>query len=204
MRNVICYVDGFNLYHGVRSKGWRKYYWLDLWKLAEHYLLQNQELKELVYCTAAVKKNPPSRKRQRAYIDALCVFRPNTKVIYGHYLAKDVRCVRCGYTYLHHEEKMTDVNIANQLLLDAMDGRFDTALLISGDSDLVPPIRTIRNRFPEKRIITVCPPNRVSKYLKNASHGFRTICETDLRQAQLPENVTVGKKGLLIRPSPWV
>ena len=29
--NVICDIDGFNLYHGLRSKGWKKYYWLDLW-----------------------------------------------------------------------------------------------------------------------------------------------------------------------------
>lgn len=27
--NAICYIDGFNLYHGLRSKGWRKYYWLE-------------------------------------------------------------------------------------------------------------------------------------------------------------------------------
>lgn len=25
-----CYIDGFNLFFGLRSKGWRKYYWLDL------------------------------------------------------------------------------------------------------------------------------------------------------------------------------
>ena len=55
--------------------------------------------------------------------------------------------------YIRHEEKMADVNIANQLLLDAMEGKFDSAFLISGDSDLVPPIRTIKTRFPDKKII---------------------------------------------------
>ena len=34
MSRVILYVDGFNLYFGLRSKGWRKYYWLDLVHLA--------------------------------------------------------------------------------------------------------------------------------------------------------------------------
>ena len=29
-RRVAVYVDGFNLYYGLRSKGWRRYYWLDL------------------------------------------------------------------------------------------------------------------------------------------------------------------------------
>jgi len=153
MQKVVCYVDGFNVYHGLRSKHWRKYYWLDLWKLAERFLLPSQELKELVYCTAAVKKNPPARKRQRAYIDALTAFRPEINVLYGHCLAKEVRCRKCGHMYIRHEEKMADVNIANQLLLDAMEGKFDSAFLISGDSDLVPPIRTIKTRFPDKKII---------------------------------------------------
>ena len=27
---VIVYIDGFNLYFGLRSKGWKKYYWLNL------------------------------------------------------------------------------------------------------------------------------------------------------------------------------
>ncbi|MBP7766428.1 MAG: hypothetical protein KA113_14680, partial [Syntrophaceae bacterium] len=27
---VIAYIDGFNLYFGLKSKGWRRYYWLNL------------------------------------------------------------------------------------------------------------------------------------------------------------------------------
>ena len=34
MSRVVAYVDGFNLYFGLRSKGWKKYYWLDLCALA--------------------------------------------------------------------------------------------------------------------------------------------------------------------------
>ena len=37
-------IDGFNLYHGLRSKGWKKYYWLDLWALAERFLRPGQTL----------------------------------------------------------------------------------------------------------------------------------------------------------------
>ena len=28
MERVISYIDGFNLYFGLRSKGWRRFYWL--------------------------------------------------------------------------------------------------------------------------------------------------------------------------------
>ena len=30
MERVNAYIDGFNLYFGLKSKGWRRYYWLDL------------------------------------------------------------------------------------------------------------------------------------------------------------------------------
>lgn len=57
---------------------------------------------------------------------------------------------------------MTDVQIATQLLADAFQDAFDTALLISGDSDLVPPVAMLRRLFPTKRVVVCCPPARRS------------------------------------------
>ena len=34
MERVSVYVDGFNLYYGLRARGWRRYYWLDLRSMA--------------------------------------------------------------------------------------------------------------------------------------------------------------------------
>jgi len=102
--NAICYIDGFNLYHGLRSRGWKKYYWLDLWALAERYLQPGQTLVEAAYCTAKVKDDPPALQRQLTYIDALQKVRPGLKVVYGHYLAKEMRCFQCGGTYIRRGE----------------------------------------------------------------------------------------------------
>jgi hypothetical protein len=41
---IICYIDGFNLYFGLREKGWKKYYWLDLKRLTEKLLKPRQSL----------------------------------------------------------------------------------------------------------------------------------------------------------------
>jgi len=43
------------LYHGLRNREWRKYYWLDLWALAERFLKPGQKLVKVVYGTAWVK-----------------------------------------------------------------------------------------------------------------------------------------------------
>jgi len=36
VEKVVCYIDGFNLYYGLREKGWKKYYWLNLRHLVEN------------------------------------------------------------------------------------------------------------------------------------------------------------------------
>ena len=201
--NVIAYIDGFNLYHGLRSRGWRKYYWLDLWALSERFLLEGQRLVEVVYCTAKVKGDEPALRRQLTFIDALKAMRPALKVVYGHYLAKQMTCHACGHAYTRHEEKMTDVNIACHLLTDAMDDRFDVALLVSGDSDLVPPVRISRQRWPRKKVIAVFPPNRKSDALRRMVHGQKWIAEADLRQSLLPRQVRVPSGKTLTRPQEW-
>jgi len=202
--NVICYIDGFNLYHGLRSKGWRKHYWLDLWALAERFLLKGQTLAEVVYCTTLIKNDPPGQQRQLNFIDALKAHRPGIKVVYGHYLAKEMKCFGCGKTYTRHEEKMTDVNIACHMLTDAMDNRFDVALVLSGDSDLVPPVRTVRQRWPQKRVIAVFPPGRYSDALKKACHGHTWVGEGKLKQSLLPDPVPLAAGRVAKRPPGWV
>ncbi|MCS6861184.1 MAG: hypothetical protein NZT92_12780 [Abditibacteriales bacterium] len=52
MERVIAYVDGFNLYFGLRSRGWRRYYWLNLQALALNLLKPSQQLVFTKYFTA--------------------------------------------------------------------------------------------------------------------------------------------------------
>jgi len=54
MHQVIAYVDGFNLYYGMKEKGWRRYYWLNLELLIRNLLLNNQHLRMVKYFTALV------------------------------------------------------------------------------------------------------------------------------------------------------
>lgn len=98
---------------------------------------------------------------------------------------------------------MTDVNIAVRLLADALDDAFDTAMLVTADSDLVPPVREIRARFPYKRIIVANPPNRHSALLAGEAHACFTIGRKKLQDSQLPDRVTKPDGFVLSRPSTW-
>jgi len=38
MQRVIAYVDGYNLYHGLREKGWKWFYWLNIQAMVQNLL----------------------------------------------------------------------------------------------------------------------------------------------------------------------
>ena len=58
MQRVRMYVDGFNLFYGLRARGWRRYYWLDLHRLAENLLRPGQRLDAVRYFTSRLEYDP--------------------------------------------------------------------------------------------------------------------------------------------------
>ena len=204
-RRVAVYVDGLNLYYGLKSRGWRRYYWLDLCRLAERLLRPGQELAMVRYFTARFEPradDPGQHTRQDTYLKALETL-PGLTIQYGYHLPKTGTCRRCGATWATFEEKMTDVNIAVALLTDAQDDVFDTAIIISADSDLTGPVRAIRRRYPEKRAIISFPPNRSSKELRNMATASFAIGRDAFRDSQFPEQVTSPGGYTLTKPPEW-
>ena len=204
-QRVIAYIDGFNLYFGMRQKGWKRFYWLDIHKLATELLRPGQQLMAVRYFTSRVHptpNNPNQHRRQNAYLEALGT-RPDTTIQYGHYLSRTAQCRKCGAMWTYSEEKMTDVNIAMELLVDAQEDRFDTALLISADSDLTGPVVKVRSLFPKKRVVVTFPPDRVSERLKREASGWTRISEANLRQNQLANPVMKPGGIALSKPIEW-
>jgi len=203
MVRVAVYVDGFNLYFGLREGYGRKYLWLDVQALAASLLRLDQSLEKVRYFTARVRDAGASEQRQSDYLDALAERSPLMEIKDGRFQEKDRRCRKCGSTWKVFEEKETDVNIAVALLGDAVRNQFDTALVVSADSDLCPAVRETKSLFPAKRIIAAFPPNRHSAELKRIVDGFTFIGADKIRRAQLPDEV-VTKGGIVLRrPEYW-
>lgn len=204
MTRVIAYIDGFNLYFGMKQAGFKRYFWLNVAALARELLKPGQQLMATHYFSARIRdngRNTADQKRQNDYLEALAL--QGVRCQFGHYLEKQRQCRTCQATWPDYEEKMTDVNIAIQLMTDAFDDAFDMALVISGDSDLTTPIRRVRERFPNKRVIVAFPPQRHSKSLKQHANGHLAISENKLRASQLPEEVTKPNGFVLRRPEHW-
>ena len=197
---LIVYIDGFNLYFGMTSV-YTNIKWLNVELMAQHIIKPHQTLVAVKYFTSLVSNNPPKEKRQRAYLSALKT--TNTNIIYGHYKSKPMSCFSCNHTWNDNEEKMTDVNIAVQMLSDAMDDLFDMAMLISGDSDLVPAISTIHSKFPQKRVMVAFPPNRHNVSVKNVSKGNLIIGKAVLNKSQFANTIQLPNGYQLNKPIEW-
>jgi uncharacterized LabA/DUF88 family protein len=84
-----------------------------------------------------------------------------------------------------------------------MQDRYDTALVISADSDLCPAIRAVKRLQPGKRIVAAFPPKRHSAELKRAVDGYISIGDDKVRQGQLPSTIVTETGITLSRPKHW-
>lgn len=203
-QKVIVYVDGFNFYYGLKAKGWKKFYWLDIVKFFESMLSSNQELVEVNYFSAR-PHDKESARRQDLFFSANKL-NPKFHLILGKYLRKNLKCPNCGGTIHTYEEKETDVRVATQIINDVYKNRCDISIIVSADSDMVPSIEVIRDIAPGHKVFVYFPPLKHSVTLSNSSDAVRKLSEYKARfnQAILPDEVTLSSGYVAKRPDNWV
>lgn len=202
---VAVYIDGFNLYYGMTGRGWRRYLWLDIYKFSMNILDKNQCLVKVRYFTSQVPYNPLDRykvRRQQTYLKAIREL-AGVCIHLGRYQQKKVMHHACGKRLKFPQEKMTDVNIATNLLCDAHDDLFDVAMIVSGDSDLVSAVDATCTRFDNKKAIVCFPPNRGSVRLKSVASGCKCLGREAFSKSQLPDPFIVPGKNPICRPQSW-
>jgi len=202
MNRLIAYIDGFNLYFGLKQSGWKKYYWLDLQKLCLNLSKHDQVLIKTKYFTSRVAKPHNKMMRQKTFLEALSTLN-DFQIFYGKYQINNWLCSACEANIEIPKEKMTDVNIAVELLTDAFQDEFDTALIISADSDLKPPIVKTKELFPEKKVVVAFPPKRYSIELKNVADSSFHIGRKKVADSLLPDQITKEGGYVIIRPAEW-
>ena len=191
------YIDGFNLYYGA-IKG-KEFHWLDLSKMCGM-LLPGHNIGIIRYFTAIVSgrsDDPDKPIRQQIYLRALATL-PNVTVSLGKFTSHKVkmplvRPLEGGAKLVKvwkTEEKGSDVNIATNLLHDAHCGRFEIAVVISNDSDLLEPIKIARRELGKKIGIINPRGQQPSRALMQQSDFIRQLRDGVLRESQFPETLT--------------
>lgn len=203
-QRIIFYVDGFNFYYGLKTKNWRRFYWLDMIKFAQYFVKPHQELKALHYFSA-VPTNIGKAKRQEDFFSANKL-NPLFNLHLGYYSKKDKTCSACGAIHHSFEEKETDVRIATQMIRDVVQDKCDVSVIISADSDLVPPIEFIREYKPTHKIITYFPPSRYSANLRAISNTSIKLDghSNTFNNCLLDNNINHPLGFILSRPINWV
>lgn len=204
------YVDGFNLFRGL-LKGQRNCKWLDLHALAER-MYPQYRIGYIRYFTARVSSpphDPGKSQRQDIYLRALRA-QHNLSIHFGHFLDKRVtgslmdqqgNPIWVMETVLTREEKSSDVNLATYLILDAVAGHYDVAIVLSNDSDLAEPIRRVRQRFGVG-VDVLNPTSRASSLLQRVASSYKAVTLPDVRACQYPRRLKAGTM-TIERPRGW-
>lgn len=225
-------VDGFNLYHSIRDAEKvvqaRPQRWLDLKAFCHEYVRhfgRSAVLQEVYYFSALAKHleatKPDIVLRHQAYIDAikstgvhvsLANFKARDRQIAFRHCSFRVWPLRrpirlplpgCGVIVQRAEEKETDVAIASKMFELLHTKSADVIALVSGDTDLLPAIRTARNLFPTTRVAVVFPYRRHNEELKRSvAHSFKVRKEQYAR-FQLPDPILLPNGKEIRKPSKW-
>lgn len=205
------YIDGFNFYYGVRNhflgaKEERGYSlsglcWCDFRALAERHF--GVDVDFIRYFTAPVTEGvsnaqfPGEHERYHLWRGAVESIR-GLSVVEGHYVARDAAGARPDGARKTREEKQTDVQIAVEMLLDAVsDTRaVDTVLLLTGDQDQWPAACALALRLSKPMRVGILLPPRASVELARR--------QIEACQKQLLERHRRGEKIFGARGRVWV
>jgi len=182
---------------------YKKYRWLNMWKLVECYIYPEESLDKVYYFTASPPWSSSKKRKHRDLVKAQKKY--GVHVIHGRFRPVTRKCLgSCQEEYKTYEEKRTDVNIAVKLVELTATHPFDKAILISADSDLTPAVEAAKHLNPQLKITVVTPIKLRGKALHNVADYKRNMKPSDLKRSVLPRVITLEKDQTITCPDGWL
>jgi uncharacterized LabA/DUF88 family protein len=199
---VAAFVDGPNVYNAIQHHpALHRYKWLDYRALARCYVGRQDTLERVYLFTSLPTWDQAKSRRQELYLHALR--RCGVEVVIGKFKRRTRTCLKCGQSYSTFEEKLTDVNLAVYLLRGALTDEYDRALIVTGDSDILPAVRMVHELFPNRQVAVVVPIRRYAEDLRQECDAHFQMKEHHLAGAQLPDDIKDPLHGIIRRPDTW-
>jgi len=135
---------------------------------------------------------------------------PNLSIIRGSFLTNKVWMLKVGcppdkdtsyVRVIKTEEKGSDVNLATHLLFDACRGNFECAAIVSKDSDLLEPIRIVREELGLS-VGLLNPGKKKSFTLTPHADFIKEIRRGVLMASQFPDELQ-DANGTFRKPASW-
>jgi len=134
---VLIIIDGNNFYHRLKELKLKNLLSFDYEKLTQ-YLIGKRKLVLRKYYIGAIREEPnnPKSKKLMAGQQKLLgkLQKQGWEIGLGHMLRTDA-----------YHEKGVDVLMAVDLLIGAYEDKYDTVILVSSDTDLIPAITKVRS-----------------------------------------------------------
>ena len=178
---VLILIDGSNFYFSLKKLGLPKY------KITEfnfgkfvQWLANGRQVTGRNYYVGVVRAKPNDNKGQE--------LRRDQQRLFAHLRSKQNKFVTIhGYLMKSDEkyhEKGVDVRMAVDLVVGAFEDKFDSAILISSDTDLIPAIKHVQKRKKKVEYIGFSsPPKSQPSYglIKTCSQS-RVLVAADIKQ----------------------
>lgn len=142
--------------------------------------------------------NPHTNTSEKVYVDS----NPNNYKE-ARALKKRIFDKKFPNVYVHtNEEKGSDVNLGSHLINDAWGDCFDSAAIISADTDLIEPVRIVTQER-KKEVIIIAPFGRQVEKFRAISTEIRKTREKHLMACQFPDPIILPDGTALNKPTNW-
>ena len=213
MNRVIFLADGFNLYHSLvqaqRDAGGTTAKWLDLRSLCASFLplvgrcSGERASLERIYYFSASPTHRSQGKQDRHTLYVRCLRATGVNVELGRFKSKQMWCPICRKPFVSHEEKETDVAIATRLFEICHSDEAESVVLLTGDTDLAPTVRTCKRLFSTKLILFAFPYRRTNAELAAISPESFSIKRRSCLRHQFPDPFVMPDGTSIAKPAAW-
>ncbi|MAH06785.1 hypothetical protein CMI38_00880 [Candidatus Pacearchaeota archaeon] len=177
---VSIFIDGRNFYHEAKNlkKGGLKIRLQDIVQK----LVGNRELiTAFYYNTLLDRKYDPKRyESHNKFINIVKGF-PKFKVVLC-----DWRKIIGEEGTVRYDTKGDDVQLAHDLLMGAVKDEYDTAIIVSGDADFIPILKTVREEYKKKV--------GNAFFRRTSSYKLRKACDFSINLNKLIRELNEKKK----------
>jgi len=188
---IIAYIDGSNFYHLCKSNyGLAN---ISFEKVIKTLLKTNEEIIKIKYFNSPINQQEEPEKyigqqkffnkiKNEALIElhlGRLVKRPLNKITLncekcGIVEIENLECPKCSrktpVEKVHKtSEKGPDVKMAIEILLDALNNKYDSAFILSGDADFCPAIKHIINVLNKRVILCRFPKPKTNELIQSCS-----------------------------------
>lgn len=178
MNRTSFLIDGFNLYHSVKTASHdlglsgKDTCWLNIRSLCDsflHLIGNNAQTSEIYYFSALAShlemRKPDVTARHKTYIK--CLEDSRVIVELHRFKKSSIICQKCNQRFNRREEKETDVAMATRMFELLVLDKCDTIVFVTGDTDLIPAVKTAQKIFPKKEIAFLMPYKRHNNEIAN-------------------------------------